>query len=189
MPSKPTVGGVNSLGIRYVTKGPAGLRAKLNEIIRTFDYLFPRPGADIIPEVTPEGSLFRLRSAQTSQSFSGRIPLTFFTYQAANPAEVTVSAGAIGNIYLPSTTSTGIADGHFVWIEAIFDASSPAVLIDAAISAGANVPSDTSTSAHKLLARVTKTGGIASAEPLSWNWTDVQKCGGATSYIWGGIPA
>jgi hypothetical protein len=111
MASKPTIGGTNSLGVRYVTAGPPGLRAKLNEIIRSFDYLFPRPSADIIPEVTPGGALHRLRQAQPTvrATPAAATPLHPFQFTLAGSDKVRFYVGYVNGI-IPTIGGVSLAD-------------------------------------------------------------------------------
>jgi len=102
----------NALGIRYVVDGPPGLKAKLNELIRSLDYLFPRPSADIIPRVGDAGTLYTLRNAPSSSSAARTIlPPWFLTGTiVSGDAKISVNPGLVNN-FVP--TIGGVFLGAF----------------------------------------------------------------------------
>ena len=109
-------------------------------------------------------------------------PRTFFARGAG--ANVIVSAGAINNIVVAETTISSPSDGTKIYIEADVDEEGDTTAVT--VSSGSTVPADTETKGHKLLAAVAVSGGAATATPLGWNFSEMQKCG-PTTYLWGGF--
>jgi hypothetical protein len=103
----------NSLGIRYVVDGPPGLKAKLNEIIRSFDYLFPRTSADIIPTVEPEGTRYTLRNPSPASSRPrppAPGPFTLYDASTTTGGTTTLKIGVVsGTVNLVVPTLGGVA--------------------------------------------------------------------------------
>lgn len=109
-------------------------------------------------------------------------PRTFFA--RGSGADVVVSAGAINNIVVAETTISSPADGAMIYIDTTVDGSGNATA--AVVSSGSSVPTNTTTHGYTLLATVAVSGGIATATPLAWNYSQMQKCG-STTYLWGGF--
>ena len=116
------------------------------------------------------------------QSQLGGYPRTFFTTEAGG-TDVAVSAGTINNVLFSGIGFSGVADGDLVYIDATVTSGTDLVT-SVTVSKGTSVPSDTLTHAYALIASISVTGGVATAVPLAWNYSQLQKCG---SFRWGGF--
>lgn len=98
----------NSLGIRYLTSGPVGIRTKFNELIRALDYLYPRPSPDILPRVSPQGTTYALRSPSALNSARGAQSFTLYT-QALTVAGIIPTNTEIATAMVAAYTTASLA--------------------------------------------------------------------------------
>lgn len=183
--NNPTSGGRNKFGIRYVTSGPPGIRAVLNQIISEMDRVYPNPSTDIYPDMSAQGGgvFYRLRNKQADITRRD-IPLrTFFvTQDPLAVANLTVSAGAINNVAYAGGTITSPANGDKVYIDATISGTTVTAVT---VSKAASVPADTTTHVYKLLATVAVASSVATPTPVGWNFSEMQICAGQA--LWGGF--
>lgn len=182
----------NALGVRYVVDGPAGIKSKLNEIIRCFDYLFPRQSADIISEVTPQGAVYRLRTSQTTTRtgvsglwIPGQVPGEA-KITVGNPGDVENIIPTIGVTLLtadPAPQLTVVTGD--VYFECTMDAAGTFTAVE--IKNAASMPSDTTTLRYRRLYALTVTGSGAStvvkitAQPVTTSVSH-KLCGGLSTW-------
>lgn len=163
--ANPTSAATNRLGIRYVTTGAPGLRARLNEIIRALDYLYPSPTTDIVTTVTPDGALPKFRTPPGLGARSVNAPAPFAIFAVAELDTVTVWPGDVENI-IPTIGGTlinaatppqlTVVTGS-VYLECTMDAAG--ALTAAEIKNAASLPADTSTLRYRQLGTVTVNSG------------------------------
>lgn len=200
----PGAGGQNALGVRYLTKGPPGLVAKVNELIRCFDYLFPRPSGDVLPEVTPGGSLFRLRSARSDLPGSVARTTTAaakFELYAASATAFGVTPGlcngvmaTLGGVALDASTppTATVAAQTWVWLKCVgtFSASLPdSYVVTIETGTTSAVPAGTTITAtgfvsYKLIGVVNFGSGAITTFTQRMTRNQGVESMGATNYWW-----
>lgn len=119
--------------------------------------------------------------ATSAPVLSGR---TFYCQTAG--ADVYVSGGAINNIVVAPTTISAPSDGDKIYIAAEVDGAGETIGVT--VSSAATVPTNTTTHGYTLLSTVAVSAGVATPNPLAWNYSQMQKCG-STHYLWGGFGA
>jgi hypothetical protein len=195
--NNPGGGATNRLGVRYVAKGPPGLRAKLNEMIRCFDYLFPSPSADIVAEVTPQGTLFRFRVPQSTTT-RARTITKWTPVVISGEAKITIADTADVEGIIPTIDVSGtptlvtatpapqltIVTGD-VYFECTMDAAGTFTAV--AIKSAASMPSNTSTLRYRRLYTVTVTGTspnaavVVTSQPVT-TAVSHKLCGGLSTW-------
>lgn len=165
--ANPSAAATNRLGMRYLTKGPVGIRRRFNEIIRAFDYLFPVQGADIVAEVTPQGTVYRFRVPSSATSSRTAIH-SFQLFAVSGAAKVTVANGSVvggGVNAIPTIGGTSIATTPApeltvvtgtVYLHATVD--SAGVITALVIENAATTPTDTATEKYRTITSVTVSG-------------------------------
>lgn len=185
----PTAAATNRLGMRYATGGPAELQAMLNEHNRGFDYLFPQPSADIVPEVTPNGTVFRFRVPQISPAralnltkwipviVSGAAKIT-----VANPGDVENIIPTIGGTSILTTPAPEltVVSGD-VYFECTMDAAGTFTAVE--IKSAASMPANTTTLRYRRLYTVTVSGTTVTitSQPVTTSVSH-KLCGGLSTW-------
>jgi hypothetical protein len=149
----------NSLGIRYLTSGPAGIRTKFNELIRALDYLYPRPTPDVLPRVSPQGTTYALRTPSGLTTVARAALGAFTLYEASEGATLKIGivpglvnaisptftdaspAGVLSDVPPPLLTIT--ATRHF-WLKCVGTFGTPdTYVVTVESSASSTVPAGT----------------------------------------------
>lgn len=165
--ANPSAAATNRLGMRYLTRGPVGIRRRFNEIIRAFDYLFPIQGADIVAEVTPQGTVYRFRNPGGINSTRATIH-PFQIFAVAGAAKVTVANGSVvggGVNAIPTIGGTSITTTPApeltvitgtVYLHATVDSAGAITAL--VIENAASTPTDTTTEKYRTITSVTVSG-------------------------------
>jgi hypothetical protein len=173
--------------IEKLTSVPAafeGIAAKVNEVIAAHPPL--KAGENVTITQSEEHTLV---SATLSSDASIQRVLaagrTFFVNWTGGTS-VAVSPGAINNVFYAGGNFT-VSNGDDIYIDATVDAAGTVTALT--VSKAASVPSSTTTHAYTALATIAVSGGIATVTPVAWNYSQVQRCGGGSTYYWGGFGA
>ena len=165
----------------------SNIAEKINEIIEL--NLPLRAGTGVIITDSPLGRLISFNLSATSGLYSSLLAAsrTFFV-SPSGATQCVISAGTINNVLYSSGTLTELSDGNKIYIDATVDAVTGTVTA-LTVSKDSSVPSSTTTHAYTLLASVAVTSGIAAITPLAWNYSQLQRCGTNSTYLWGGFGA